>query len=82
MATAANPVVPRLLDRDGAAAYLSVSADTIDRLISTGALSIVRLPAARHRNGAAVAANCRRVLLDRLQLDRLVDQCRESTEGA
>jgi predicted nucleotidyltransferase len=46
-------------------------------LIATGALSVVRLPAARHRNGAAVVASCRRILVDRLDCDRLVDSCHD-----
>jgi hypothetical protein len=74
-------VAVRLLDRDGAAAYLSCSTDTIDRLIATGALGIVRLPVARHRNGAAVSSSCRRVLVDKQEIDRLVDQWRERPEA-
>lgn len=70
-------VIPRLLDRDGAAAYLSVSPDTIDRLVSTGQVSIVRLPVARHRNGASIAGSNRRVLIDRAELDELVVMWRE-----
>ena len=27
-----NPIVPRLLDREAAAVYLSISVDTVDRL--------------------------------------------------
>lgn len=68
---------PRLLSRRAAATYLSVSLQEIDRLINTGHLSVVRLPAVRHRNGAATQGSCRRVLIDRLELDALCTQNRE-----
>ena len=68
---------PRVLGRDDAAAYLGISVRTLDRLIATGAVSQVRLPVARARNGAAVPNEAnRRVLLDRVELDRLVDRSR------
>jgi hypothetical protein len=73
----AQPIAPRCLDRAGAAAYLGCSPDTVDRLINTGALSVVRLPVARHRRGDAVQGSNRRVLLDRVELDDLVARSRE-----
>lgn len=74
---APGPGWPRLLSRNLAAAYLSVSTQVIDRLITVGAISIVRLPAMRHRNGAAVTGRNRRVLIDRVELDALCTQNRE-----
>jgi hypothetical protein len=69
---------PRLLDRDAAAAYLSISVDTLDRLLQSGALHVVRLPVQRDRKtGLGVRGTTRRILLDRHELDSLVDQCRE-----
>jgi len=69
---------PRLLDRDAAAAYLSVSVDTVDRLLQSGALHVVRLPVQRDRKtGLGVRGTTRRILLDRHELDALVDRCRE-----
>jgi hypothetical protein len=69
---------PRLLDRDAAAAYLSISVDTVDRLVQSGALHVVRLPVQRDRKtGLGVRGTTRRILLDRHELDSLVDQCRE-----
>src|SRR5437016_3518592 len=69
---------PRLLDRDAAAAYLSISVDTVDRLLQSGALHVVRLPVQRDRKtGLGVRGTTRRILLDRDELDSLVDQCRE-----
>ena len=69
---------PRLLDRDAAAAYLSISIDTVDRLVQSGALHVVRLPVQRDRKtGLGVRGTTRRILLDRHELDSLVDQCRE-----
>ena len=69
---------PRLLDRDAAAEYLSISVDTLDRLLQSGALHVVRLPVQRDRKtGLGVRGTTRRILLDRHELDSLVDQCRE-----
>jgi hypothetical protein len=69
---------PRLLDRDAAAAYLSISVDTLDRLLQSGALHVVRLPVQRDRKtGLGVRGTTRRILLDRHELDALVDRCRE-----
>jgi hypothetical protein len=69
---------PRLLDRDAAAAYLSISVDTLDRLLQSGALHVVRLPVQRDRKtGLGVSGTTRRILLDRHELDSLVDRCRE-----
>jgi Helix-turn-helix domain len=70
-------LIPRCLNRSGAAAYLNVSEDTVDRLIEAGELSVVRLPVAHHRNGAAVSGLNRRVLIDRIELDALVERSRE-----
>jgi len=67
-----------LLDRDAAAAYLSISVDTLDRLLQSGALHVVRLPVQRDRKtGLGVRGTTRRILLDRHELDSLVDRCRE-----
>ena len=69
---------PRLLDRDAAAAYLSISVDTVDRLLQSGALHVVRLPVQRDRKtGLGVRGTTRRILIDRHELDFLVDRCRE-----
>ena len=65
---------PRLLDKAQAAQYLGgVSVDQIERLINTGAISVVKLPAGRSRTGAAL----RRVLVDRFELDGLIANWRE-----
>ena len=68
---------PRLLSRDQAATYLSVSPKEIERLINVGAISVVRLPASRHKNNVAVDKPNRRVLIDREELDALCTQNRE-----
>jgi len=68
---------PRLLDKHGAATYLSVSLDTLERLIQTGALSVVRLPVERARTGLGVVGRTRRVLLDVRDLDALIERSRE-----
>jgi hypothetical protein len=71
-------LAPRLLDRDAAARYLSISVDTLDRLLQSGALHVVRLPVQRdRRTNLGVPGTSRRILLDRHELDALVDSCRE-----
>jgi hypothetical protein len=64
-AAAAN--MPRLLDVQAAADYLSVSVWTIRDLEAAGELQRVRLPLSGHRE-------VRRLLFDRLDLDRLVER--------
>jgi hypothetical protein len=74
-ASADKSLPPRLLDKIQAAAYLGgVSVDQVERLINAGAVSVVKLPAGRARGEGA---SCRRVLLDRLELDSLVERSRE-----
>ena len=70
-ALASQATAPRLLDVAGAAAYLSVSSWTIRDLLAAGRLPRVRLPLAGDRE-------CRRVLLDRADLDRLIDASKEA----
>ena len=71
-------VIPRLLDREQAAAYLAVSPDTLDRLLHTGVVSVVRLPVERHhKTGRGVPGAMRRILIDRNELDELIPQWRE-----
>ena len=55
---------PRLLDVEGAAGYLGVSAWTVRDLVERGTLSRVALPGVR------------RLLFDRCDLDRLVETSR------
>jgi hypothetical protein len=72
-------LAPRLLDREAAAAYLSVSVDTVDRLLQSGALHVVRLPVQRDpKTGLGVRGTTRRILVDRHELDSLVEQSREA----
>jgi hypothetical protein len=74
-----SSIAPRLVDRDEAARYVgSVSADTIDRLINSGELPIVRLPAQRSRNGGhGVTGVNRRILIDVRDLDLLIERSKE-----
>ena len=75
----ATPVDPRLFDKPQAAQYLSVSLDTIDRLIQVGEIPTVQLPVQRDRkSGRGAAGLCRRKLIDRQDLDRLIDAWKES----
>jgi excisionase family DNA binding protein len=70
---ATGAVVPRLLDLPGAAAYLSVSLDTVRRLINAGEISIIRVPVSRTHHGEG----SKRILIDRQELDELVPRWRE-----
>jgi hypothetical protein len=64
------PVTPRLLDVDGAAAYLAVSAWTIRDLDAGGHLPRVRLPLPGGKE-------LRRLLYDRTDLDRLIERSKD-----
>jgi hypothetical protein len=67
-ASDSQSIAPRLLDVQGAAAYLSVSVWTIRDLEAAGELPRVRLQVGR--------SEVRRLLFDRRDLDRLVDRSR------
>ena len=58
--------VPRLLDVDGAANYLGISTWTVRSMVDAGTLRPVRLPLDGGRE-------LRRLLLDRLDLDRVIE---------
>jgi hypothetical protein len=62
--------LPRLLDLDGAAAYLAVSPWTVRDLWTAGRLPRVRLPLAGDRQ-------VRKLLFGRADLDRLIDEGKE-----
>jgi hypothetical protein len=64
-ATALN-IAPRLLDLRTAAAYLGVSDWTVRDLETAGTLKRVRIPLPNH-------GELRKLLFDRIDLDRLVD---------
>jgi hypothetical protein len=68
-----NAVVPvprRLFDRQGSADYMSISLDVVDQLDAAGVLRRVRLP-----NGSG--GDLKRVLYDRADLDRLIEQSKD-----
>jgi hypothetical protein len=71
-AGAVPPRSPRLLDLPAAAEYLSVSVWAIRDMESSGALRRVQLPGV---GGTLI----RKVLFDRADLDRLVDNSKTST---
>jgi hypothetical protein len=50
-----------------------ISIDQLDRLINNGTLPVVKLPATQGRT----QGTCRRVLIDRLEIDALVERWRE-----
>ena len=65
------PVLARLLDVKGAAAYLAVSPDTIRSLTTQGILLRVRIPCAGDRELS-------KWLFDRADLDHLIEAWKES----
>ena len=71
----------RLFSLPEAALYLSCSEKTVRRLIDTGRVSVVRLPAVRERNGTNGADGTnRRLLVDRVELDELIPRWREKLD--
>lgn len=72
--TAALP--PRLLDLHAAGRYLGLSYWTIRDFVFAGTLPTVKLPCPRVGDGRVI----RRVLIDRRDLDALIERCREGAE--
>lgn len=68
----------RLVDKDAAAQFLSTSTDTIERLIQSGALPIVKLPVERAENGRGKTGSSRRVLIDVKDLNTLIERSKET----
>ena len=79
----ARPVAPgwpRLLDVRQAAAYLNVSPWTLREFINDGSIPTVRLPrphTVRMRKRGAISDTVRRLLIDRADLDTLVERWNE-----
>jgi hypothetical protein len=67
------PLRPRLLDLDGAAAYLGLRPWNVRELVRAGTLARVSVPLGPDRRGRRADGNLRRVLVDVVDLDRLVD---------
>ncbi len=65
---------PRLLDLRAAGRYLGLSYWTVRDLVFAGALPTVKLPCPRAGDGRAI----RRVLIDRRDLDALIERHREA----
>ncbi len=61
----------RLLSANEAAKYLGVSYWTLRELVWSGSLPMVRLP---NKNGGW----CRRILIDKRDLDQLIEKSKES----
>src|SRR5262245_60156780 len=82
-----GPIAPRLLDVTGAAGYLSVGVQTIRDWTEEGILEPVKVPGAKLRkNGQTIAGPRKRsmvkLLFDRQDLDRLVDQLKRDAGRA
>ncbi len=76
----AAPGWPRLLDAQQAAAYLNVSFWTLREFINDGSIPTVRLPrprTLRMRKRQPVSDTVRRLLIDRADLDELVQRWKQ-----
>jgi hypothetical protein len=73
MKSSALSFVPRLMDLETAAAYLSLSYWTVRSLVQAGKLQVVEVPRAD-----AAGEPIRRVLIDRQDLDEFVDSLRRT----
>jgi excisionase family DNA binding protein len=69
----AGRITSRLLNLDQAAEYLGISYWSVRDMVQSGMLASVRFPAPRARDGRTI----RRTLIDRQDLDQLVDQWKE-----
>lgn len=69
--SADTALAPRLLDVRAGAAYLGLSTTTFRTLVAAGAIPRIRVPTGAHRG------ELRKVLVDRQDLDRLVETWRE-----
>jgi Helix-turn-helix domain len=67
----------RLIDKDVSAEYLSISTDTVERLIHAGELPVVKLPVERADSGRGKVGTSRRVLIDVRDLDALIERSKE-----
>lgn len=65
--------LPRLFDLKGAAKYTSLSYWTLREYVFSGVLPSVKLPHPRSKDGRVL----RRILLDRKDLDALIDSSKE-----
>ena len=68
---------PRLLDLDAAAAYSGIAYWSLRRLVASGLLPVCRLPCPGATDGRAM----RRILIDRADLDGLIDKSKERLAG-
>jgi len=66
-----GPIGPRLLDLHTAAAYLGVSEWTVRDLEAAGTVARVRVPLGQ-------TGELRKLLFDRAELDRLIEQWKEA----
>lgn len=71
-------IEPRGLFISEAAAYLGCSDDAIYRLINAGELPVVKLPVERHsRTGLGIRGRSDRNIIDRNDLDALIERSKE-----
>ena len=64
------PTAPRLLDLEGASAYLAISIWTIRDMVASGKLARIRLPLKGEKD-------LRKLLFDREDLDRVIESSKE-----
>ena len=73
VAVTVPPVTPRLLNLRQSAAYLNISYWSVRDYALAGYLPVVQLPALRPREGAKGKTQLRRVLIDRVDLDKFIN---------
>jgi hypothetical protein len=72
----ASGTEPRLLDLQGASAYTGIPAWSLRRMVWSGSLPTIQLPALENRNRTA-----RRIWIAREDLDRLIESGRTTIAG-
>ncbi len=78
------PEGARLLDLYQAATYTGLSYWTLRDWIADGILRVVKVPCGRHRRRGGVVArkagdmSARKILIDRQDLDNMIEQCKET----
>jgi hypothetical protein len=79
------PVGARLLDLYQAATYTGLSYWTLRDYVADGVLPAVRLPSGRQRSRGGIvkagAGSNRKILIDREDLDRLIEESKERNWG-
>lgn len=72
--SATTTPAPRLLSLREGASYLGLSYWSLRDYVLAGLIPVVNLPPLRPREGASPKTSLRRILIDRRDLDRFIDE--------